>query len=151
MISPKIVPLFPECAAVPHDEPAPARGFDDFWKLYPRRVGKGAARRAWAKAVSRGADPAAILEAAARLPAEYAGRELCYVPHPSTWLNGERWEDDPGAASGSGSIPDPRTALRTAAPRISEPPPPSLEERRRVGAMLGDLKAILKAKQADPA
>jgi hypothetical protein len=68
--------------------------FDKFWALYPRKVGKAAARKAWARAV-KAATPAEIRWALEQQrPALLAMGER-YRPHPSTWLNGERWLDEP--------------------------------------------------------
>jgi hypothetical protein len=67
------------------------REFDGFWDAYPRKVGKGAARRAYAVARKK-ADPGLILGALAG--AVFSG-EARYIPHPATWLNQERWEDEP--------------------------------------------------------
>lgn len=80
------------------EDPQPATppwDFDDFWNIYPRRAGKGAARKAWIKACKT--TPATVILAAAR---RYAADpnlpdDKNYIPHPSTWLNQERWEDDP--------------------------------------------------------
>jgi hypothetical protein len=66
--------------------------FDDFWVLYPRHVAKLAARKAWAKV-----DPAchvAILEALVSWRPVWRDKDPEYLPHASTWLNGERWEDE---------------------------------------------------------
>ena len=66
--------------------------FDHFWALYPRRVAKLAARKAWAKV-----DPAqhvAILEALVSWRPVWRDKDQEYLPHPATWLNGERWEDE---------------------------------------------------------
>ncbi|MFJ5923882.1 hypothetical protein ACIQF6_14920 [Kitasatospora sp. NPDC092948] len=70
--------------------------FEAFWKAYPRKVGKGAARKAWAAALKRGADPASIATAAPRHAAFWitAGTEPRFIPHPSTWLNSERYDDE---------------------------------------------------------
>ena len=74
------------------DAPDP---FDEFWTHYPRKVGKDAARKAWAQAVKR-ADPSHIIAAALRfrhdpnLPADRG-----FIPHPATWLNQGRWDDEP--------------------------------------------------------
>lgn len=78
--------------------PAPATRdatdrFDEFWATYPRRQGKGAAVKAWAKAIKR-ADPDTILKAAAAYRDD-PQREPQYTAHPSTWLNQDRWEDEP--------------------------------------------------------
>lgn len=65
--------------------------FEEFWKTYPRKAAKGAARRAWAKAV-RIATPDDIIAGAARY-AEDPHRDESFTAHPATWLNGERWLD----------------------------------------------------------
>ena len=83
-----------------------AGGFDEFWARYPRKIGKGAARKAYARAVKK-ASPDVVFEALGRqLPAMEA-KEPAYRPHPATWLNQERWADEPesrpkDATSGQG-------------------------------------------------
>ncbi len=67
-------------------------GFDEFWDEYPRRVGKQAAIKAWMKAVKH-TTPAALLGGVLRL-AQDPNREDQFTPHPATWLNEGRWEDD---------------------------------------------------------
>ena len=71
------------------------RQFVRFWAAYPRRTGKGQARKAWAKAVRAGADPEQIIEAAGRFTALRGNEDPQFTPHPATWLNGERWDDAP--------------------------------------------------------
>jgi hypothetical protein len=75
--------------------PVLAPGFDDFWQRYPLHVGKQAARKAWAK-LGPAPPLGPIVDALAwqrDLPRwrEDSGR---YVPHPATYLNGRRWEDE---------------------------------------------------------
>jgi hypothetical protein len=73
---------------------APARvGFADFWRTYPRKIGKGFAQTAWTRAVER-ADPNVILDAAAAFAAD-PHREDAFTPSPTTWLDRDGWEDDP--------------------------------------------------------
>jgi len=67
--------------------------FDEFWDLYPRKVAKGHARLAFKKACSK-EKPVAIIEAVKKFAAAVEGKEKQYIPHPTTWLNGERWDDD---------------------------------------------------------
>jgi hypothetical protein len=67
--------------------------FDAFWNAYPRRDAKGHARRAWLKAI-RKCDPSVIIEGAARYGAD-PNRSKEYTAMPATWLNGERWGDEP--------------------------------------------------------
>lgn len=70
--------------------------FDDFWKVWPKREAKKDATRAWAKL-----SPASRIAALDALPAHVdrwrrEGRIRNHIPHPATWLNGERWEDELG-------------------------------------------------------
>ena len=74
---------------------SPSSSFSSFWSAYPRKVGKAAAQKAYAKAI-RKALPETIL---ARLEAWKASKDFPlpdFVPHASTWLNGERWLDELG-------------------------------------------------------
>lgn len=80
--------------------PAAPDQFDELWQIYPRRVGKDKARKAFTVAVKHGADPNAIL-AAARSYAERCRlmqQDPKYIPHPTTWLNRGSWDDDLEAA-----------------------------------------------------
>lgn len=67
--------------------------FVEFWATYPYRTAKGAARKAWAKAITR-ADPSVIISGAAKFRDD-PRRNPAYPPHPATWLNADRWEDEP--------------------------------------------------------
>ena len=64
--------------------------FEQFWKAYPRKIGKGAAQKAWAVAV-RKANPETIVEGVERYPWP---DDPAFIPHASTWLSGQRWEDE---------------------------------------------------------
>lgn len=73
-------------------------GFVAFWDVYPRKVGKPSARAAWKKAVGKArADPAVVIDAAKRYAANpmRRARGLEYTAHPATWLNDERYNDQP--------------------------------------------------------
>lgn len=67
--------------------------FDAFWSEVPRKIGKGAARKAYASAL-RKTDAETLLEAMRRFAASQAGKDAQFIPHPSTWLNAERWTDE---------------------------------------------------------
>lgn len=76
---------------------APMEGFAEFWRLYPRKIGKGAAERAWPRAVQAAKGDWQLIVASLqdaldlhRLDMRDGGR---FCPHPSTWLNGKRWLD----------------------------------------------------------
>jgi len=66
-------------------------GFVDFWDAYAFKKGKGAARKAWLQAGKK-LLPERIIAAAADFA---AARDPRFIPHPATWLNEERWDDDP--------------------------------------------------------
>lgn len=67
--------------------------FVEFWANYPRKVGKPAARKAWAAARKRGADPKMIIKAAARYRDDIK-RKPEFTKHPGPWLNDERYNDE---------------------------------------------------------
>lgn len=68
--------------------------FDRFWAIYPRRIGKGAARKAWATAITTTTPDTIILGLQKYAPTR-TGQDPQYTPHPATWLNQQRWEDEP--------------------------------------------------------
>jgi Helix-turn-helix domain len=71
-------------SATPH-------GFESWWSLYPRKVGKPEALRAYTRAVEKEAPD--VIIAALRQQVGQLGKDLKFCPHPSTWLNQERWAD----------------------------------------------------------
>ena len=68
-------------------------GFDQFWTIYPRKVGKGAALKAWNKA-RKTASTEQILAACNLYAALRRTEDPQYTAHPATWLNQERWLDE---------------------------------------------------------
>lgn len=65
--------------------------FDAFWEKYPNKVGKAAARKSWDRAV-RLAGVSEIMAGLERYCAKTDDRPWC---NPATWLNQERWNDQP--------------------------------------------------------
>lgn len=76
------------------EETAP--DFDDFWAVYPKRVAKEAARKAFSKALAT-ASPVDIIDGARRYRDD-PKRKDDYTAHAATWLNACRWEDEPAKA-----------------------------------------------------
>src|SRR5262249_13893495 len=66
----------------------PAESFEDFWAVYPRKVAKEAAARAYAAAIKRGVEPQTLIEGAKRYAVERKGQDPKYTKHPATWLHG---------------------------------------------------------------
>lgn len=79
---------------MPNQEPDLVIEFSDFWGMYPRRVAKKDARRAWDKIPQKFHTEilTAIFEWSRIWKDE--NREDKQIPHAATWLNGERWEDE---------------------------------------------------------
>jgi hypothetical protein len=68
------------------------------YSAYPRKVAPSDALKAIAKAIAKGKTPAHLLErtnAYAAATALWAKDELRFIPHPATWFNGGRYDDDP--------------------------------------------------------
>lgn len=66
--------------------------FEAFWESYPRKAGKGDARKAWKslKAVDRGL----ALAATKLLASAWKGNaDLSFCPYPATWLRRDGWDD----------------------------------------------------------
>lgn len=88
-----IVELFPR---TPQKPAGALAQFEAWWATYPEKVGKGAARAAFLRAI-RLATPeelmAGVVHYAANKP---AARAWC---HPTTWLNQERWLDQPAGGT----------------------------------------------------
>jgi hypothetical protein len=73
-------------------------GFRDFWTVYPRKVARGEALKSYARAVNRdGPDviAAGLTGWVAHWRAE--GTDQQFIPHPTTWLNQNRYFDAPPA------------------------------------------------------
>jgi hypothetical protein len=65
--------------------------FSVFWSAYPRRIAKGAARKAFDKAIKK-----TTLETMLNAIKAYIQHkpERIDFKHPSTWLNQECWDDE---------------------------------------------------------
>ena len=80
-------------------------GFEQFWKLYPRKVGKDKAEKAWARIKPAQALFDEIIAALAKHSAshDWTKDNGQFIPHASTWLNGKRWHDVLQPSAGVGS------------------------------------------------
>lgn len=96
--------------------------FDEFWSVYPRKAGKGAAKRAWEKALCY--EDVDFLIERAKAYRDDPNREDAFTAHPATWLNQQRWDDEPLPSRGKASA----TAMYLSAaeslthPWLNEPP-----------------------------
>jgi uncharacterized protein YdaU (DUF1376 family) len=72
------------------------KDFDLFWKAYPKKIGKGAAQKSWKKIKPSKKLSATIIEAVkmqSKSP-QWTKDGGQFIPHPATWLNQERWNDE---------------------------------------------------------
>ena len=77
--------------------------FEDFWEVYPKKIGKGQARAAYNGAMKK-VTPDELIAALKRYVAYSAPKEKQFTPNPATWLNGERWGDEDLNTSSSASL-----------------------------------------------
>ena len=80
-----------------NNTPKPPKGdkkFDEFWSVYPKKVGKHAALKAWKK---KKPDLQKCLDTLRRQKEsnEWKKDGGQFIPNPSTWLNQGRWTDEP--------------------------------------------------------
>ena len=68
--------------------------FNDFWSLYPRKVSKRVAEKSWNKLSPL--EQAGALEALPNHIEYWKLKQTAteFIPHPATWLNQGRWEDE---------------------------------------------------------
>ena len=71
--------------------------FKEFWNLYPKKQGRGAAQKALEKALNR-EKWEIILDGVQRFANDPNLPEKQFIPLASTWLNQDRWTDEPYAA-----------------------------------------------------
>lgn len=70
--------------------------FDQFWAIWPRKVAKAEARKAWAQTEKIRPSLHEIIAAikAQSQTEQWMRGNGQFIPHAATWLRGERWEDE---------------------------------------------------------
>jgi hypothetical protein len=75
--------------------------FEEFWKIYPKKVNKGTAQHAWDKICNRPSTSKdrptwrEIKSAVVLQKKSGQWQDHKYIANPSTWLNRLKWKDDP--------------------------------------------------------
>jgi hypothetical protein len=69
------------------------RGFEDFWKLYPKKIGKQAALKSWKKMKPPVEKCMETLQSQIN-SIQWKKENGQYIPNPSTWINQGRWDDE---------------------------------------------------------
>jgi len=68
--------------------------FEKFWDAYPRKINKGGTRTVFAKIKPSEETLQKMISAIDKQKRSDQWKDPKYIPHPSSWLNGERWEDE---------------------------------------------------------
>ena len=73
----------------------PMEGFEQFWKLYPKKKGRKDAAKAWAKLKPNNELRQTLITALGKhcVSEDWTKDGGRYVLNAATWLNGERWSD----------------------------------------------------------
>lgn len=82
-------------------------GFATFWEQYPKKVAKPQALKAWKKIKPAGQLLAELMAALEKqkASADWLKDDGRFIPHPATWLNGRRWEDEAPPAADKTAAP----------------------------------------------
>lgn len=78
--------------------------FDAFWNTYPRKVGKAAAEKSFKKLNADDGLLKVILLAIDNQKQSKQWSDKQFIPHPATWINQRRWEDEIDNAESSGEL-----------------------------------------------
>lgn len=92
-------PTLPNLTQPNPTTPLPPNGvtmFETFWKTYPKKIGKGAAEKAWKRIPNLEAVFEKIMAAVASQSQsmQWLKEGGQFIPNPATWLNQRRWEDE---------------------------------------------------------
>lgn len=104
----------------PSTAPADAAAFEEFWNTYDKKTGRKTAEQKWKVALKKPGITADTLIAAARsyiAAQKRDGKHPHYTKNPTTWLNGEHWNDEPPSPSNVHQMPSQRPGR---APRMSD-------------------------------
>ena len=88
-------------------------GFEAFWEKYPRKTAKANALKAWAKLKPNAELATKIMQSVGYhcVCADWVKDGGQFIPHPATWLNGKRWEDELRPVDNVHHLPARRGAL----------------------------------------
>ena len=70
--------------------------FNEFWELYPKKVGKKKSEEIYKKKATGKREEKEIMEGLGKYLKKWRGErtDIKYIPNPVTWLNQERWTDE---------------------------------------------------------
>ena len=68
--------------------------FESFWEIYPKHQDKKKAKQKFLKLCTNEKEYKAIMDGLRNVLPMWAKKDTKYIPMPTTWLNGERWNDE---------------------------------------------------------
>lgn len=68
--------------------------FESFWEIYPKHQDKKKAKQKFLKLCTNEKEYKAIMQGLRNVLPVWAKKDTKYIPMPTTWLNGERWNDE---------------------------------------------------------
>ena len=68
--------------------------FKSFWEIYPKHQDKKKAKQKFLKICTNEKEYKAIMQGLRNVLPVWAKKDTKYIPMPTTWLNGERWNDE---------------------------------------------------------
>nr|DAU83776.1 MAG TPA: replisome organizer [Caudoviricetes sp.] len=68
--------------------------FESFWEIYPKHQDKKKAKQKFLKLCKDEKEYKAIMDGLRNVLPVWAKKDTKYIPMPTTWLNGERWNDE---------------------------------------------------------
>ena len=80
-------------SSIAHSSDIYTSSFNEFWEIYPHKVGKKKAMEVWNKLKPDDESIERIIDALKKQKETRQWQDKLYVPHPATWLNQERWND----------------------------------------------------------
>lgn len=102
-----VVTTTPASAAPTADESVPAKPskpkrpaiedpeqWERFWKAYPRKKDKGAAEKAWNRAIRSGIEAKTIIDGLLFYVLDCRVKEPQFIKYPASWLNARGWQDE---------------------------------------------------------
>ena len=81
-------------SSIAHSSDIYTSSFQNFWEVYPRRTGKKTALQAWNKINPDNELQKIMLDVIERNKQTKQWQSRRFIPHPATWLNQERWNDE---------------------------------------------------------
>jgi hypothetical protein len=73
--------------------------FEEFYKIYPRKIAKDMAKKAWTTLSNKKYDDRPFIKDVLTAVTDQTNNNwvettIQHIPHASTWINGSRWDDD---------------------------------------------------------